>query len=122
MHRRLTIRSDPPGALVQVDGEEVGYTPTSIDYTYYGTREITLQRAGYKTLTTQVKLATPWYQIFPLEFITDNLALTKINDRRDVIYSLTPETLEPRGYLEDRANSLRSEALRGELPSPGRMP
>jgi hypothetical protein len=122
MHRRLTIRSDPPGALVQVDGEEVGYTPTSIDYTYYGTREITLQRAGYKTLTTQVKLATPWYQVFPLEFITDNFALTKINDRREVTYALTPETLEPRGYLEDRANNLRSEALRGELPSPGRVP
>src|SRR5262245_47144254 len=122
MHRRLTIRSDPPGALVQVDGEEVGYTPTSIDYTYYGTREITLQRAGYKTLTTQVKLSTPWYQVFPLEFITDNFAFTKINDRRDVTYALTPEAFEPRGFLEDRANSLRSEALRGELPSPGRMP
>src|SRR5262249_48307508 len=62
MHRRLTIRSDPPGALVQVDGEEVGYTPTSIDYTYYGTREITLQRAGYKSLTTQTKLPAPGCQ------------------------------------------------------------
>src|SRR5205814_5476383 len=72
MHRRLTIRSEPPGAAVLVDGEEVGFTPTSIDYTYYGTREITLQKDGYKTLTTPVKLATPWYQVFPLEIVTDN--------------------------------------------------
>jgi hypothetical protein len=122
MHRRLTIRSDPPGALVQVDGEEVGHTPTSIDYTYYGTREITLQLAGYRTLTTQVKLATPWYQVFPLEFVTDNFALTKINDRREVTYPLIQEQLEPREYLEDRANSLRSEALRSEMPAPGRTP
>ncbi len=119
MHRRLTIRSDPPGAAVQVDGEQVGFTPTAIDYTYYGTREITLQKAGYKTLTTPVKMSTPWYQIFPLEFITDNFALTKINDRREVSYTLTPEQLEPRELLEDRANNLRSEALRTEMPGAG---
>jgi hypothetical protein len=119
MHRRLTIRSDPPGAAVQVDGEQVGFTPTAIDYTYYGTREITLQKAGYKTLTTPVKMSTPWYQIFPLEFITDNFAFTKINDRREVSYTLTPEQLEPRELLEDRANNLRSEALRTEMPGAG---
>jgi hypothetical protein len=119
MHRRLTIRSDPPGAAVQVDGEQVGFTPTAIDYTYYGTREITLQKAGYKTLSTPVKMSTPWYQIFPLEFITDNFALTKINDRREVSYTLTPEQLEPRELLEDRANNLRSEALRTEMPGAG---
>jgi hypothetical protein len=122
MHRRLTVRSDPPGALVQVDGEEVGYTPTSIDYTYYGTREITLQKSGYKTLTTQVKLATPWYQVFPLEFVTDNFALTKINDRREVSYALIQEQLEPREFLEERASGLRSDALRGEMPAPMRRP
>jgi hypothetical protein len=118
MHRRLTIRSEPPGAAVLVDGEEVGFTPTSIDYTYYGTREITLQKDGYKTLTTPVKLATPWYQVFPLEFVTDNVALTKINDRREISYALTPEQLEPRQDLEDRANNLRSDALRTEMVFP----
>ncbi len=120
MHRRLTIRSDPPGAAVFVDGEEIGFTPTSIDYTYYSTREITLQKAGYKTLTTPVKLSTPWYQVFPLEFVTDNFAFTKINDRREVSYALAPEQLEPRQDLENRANGLRSEALRTEMTSPGR--
>jgi hypothetical protein len=118
MHRRLTIRSEPPGAAVLVDGEEVGFTPTSIDYTYYGTREITLQKDGYKTLTTPVKLATPWYQVFPLEIVTDNIALTKINDRREISYALTPEQLEPRQDLEDRANNLRSDALRTEMVFP----
>ena len=117
MHRRLTIRSEPPGAAVQVDGEEIGFTPTAIDYTYYGTREISLQKAGYKTLTTPVKLSTPWYQVFPLEFITDNFALTKINDRRQVTYTLTPEQIEPRELLEERADNLRSDALRAEMPA-----
>ncbi len=116
------MRSDPPGAAVVIDGEEVGFTPCSIDYTYYGTREITLMKDGYKTLTTPVKLSTPWYQIFPQEFITDNFALTKINDRREVSYTLAREQLEPTQYLEDRANSLRSEAMRTEAPFPSRRP
>ena len=118
MHRRLTIRSDPPGAAVMVDGVEVGYTPASIDYTYYGTREITLTKEGYQTLTTPLKLSTPWYELFPLEFITENFALTKINDRRDVTYSLMRENLEPTRNVEDRANNLRSEALRTDAAMP----
>lgn len=118
MHRRLTIRSDPPGAAVMVDGTEVGYTPASIDYTYYGTREITLTKDGYKTLTTPIKLSTPWYQVFPLEFVTDNFALTKINDRREVTYALTRENLEPTQNVESRADNLRSEALRTDAVGP----
>jgi hypothetical protein len=119
MHRRLTVRSDPPGANVVIDGEEVGYTPVSIDYTYYGTREVTLRKDGFKTLTTPVKLSTPWYQIFPLDFVSDNFALTKINDRREVTYALVRENLEPSQDVENRANGLRSEALRTEMPFPG---
>jgi hypothetical protein len=118
MHRRLTVRSDPPGAALMVDGEEAGYTPASIDYTYYGTREITLTKEGYQTLTTPIKLKTPWYQVFPLDFISDNFALTKINDRRDVTYILQRENIEPTQNVENRANNLRSEALRTDSPMP----
>jgi hypothetical protein len=118
MHRRLTVRSDPPGAALMVDGEEAGYTPASIDYTYYGTREITLTKEGYQTLTTPIKLSTPWYQVFPLDFISDNFAFRKINDRRDVMYILQRENIEPTENVENRANNLRSEALRTDMPMP----
>jgi PEGA domain len=114
MHRRMTVRSDPPGAMVLVDGEEIGYTPTSIDFTYYGTREVTLIKPGYKTLTLYQPVPRPWYQVFPLEFVTDNIALTKIRDRRDLVYTLQPEELIPTQEILDRANHLRSDTLRTE--------
>ncbi|HTI51454.1 MAG TPA: PEGA domain-containing protein [Planctomycetaceae bacterium] len=119
MHRRLTVRSEPPGAAVVVDGEEIGFTPVSMDYTYYGTREITLIKDGYRTVTLPYKLKTPWYQYFPLEFVTDNLAFTHIRDKREVVYTLEPEVLVPTGEVLDRANNLRSNALRTEMPLPG---
>lgn len=118
MHRRMMIRSDPPGAAVLVDGEEVGFTPMALDFTYYGTREITLVKDGYRTLNVFQKVRTPWYQVFPLDFVTDNFALTKINDRRDFSYRMEPEVLVPTPELLDRANQLRSNALQTEMVVP----
>lgn len=110
MHRRMTIRSDPPGALVRLEGEDIGYTPVSIDYTYYGKREITLLKDGYETLTVLQPVPPPWYQVLPFEFVSDNVALTKINDRRDFTYRLQPQRMVPTQELIERANGLRSEA------------
>ena len=64
--RRLTIRSDPPGALLEVDGERVGYTPMSIDFTYYATREISLSKVGYEPLTVQQPIPAPWLSALPV--------------------------------------------------------
>src|ERR1700690_4113146 len=55
VQRRMTIRSNPPGALVYVDDYEIGTTPVSASFTYYGTRKIRLVKDGYETLTVMQK-------------------------------------------------------------------
>ena len=40
VRRRITIKTDPPGALVYIDDQEIGVTPVSTSFTYYGTRKI----------------------------------------------------------------------------------
>lgn len=110
VQRRMTIRSDPPGALVLVDGEEVGFTPVSVDFTYYATREITLKKDGFETLTVMQKFRKPWYQQPPLEFFSDNFALRRIHDRHDLSYRLQPLELVTNSELLERATSLRNEA------------
>ena len=107
--RRMTIRSDPPQALALVDGEEVGYTPVSLDHTYYGTREITLIKPGYETLTVMQKIQTPWYQYLPIDFVADNLWPFKVTDRHDYSYSLQKQLEIGNQDLIDRANSHRNE-------------
>ncbi len=113
VHRRLTIRSDPPGAQVLLDGENIGYTPTSVDFTYYGTREITLIKPGYETLRVLQKIPPPWYQIPPLDFISDNLLPFHVTNRHDFTYKLRPKQMTPNTELLDRARSLRAEAQTG---------
>lgn len=114
--RRLMVQSNPPGALVLLEGKEVGYTPTAIDFTYYGTREITLIKDGYETLTVLQKVPTPWYQIPGVDFFSDNLLPYRVADRHSFSYSMNPlrqEDITPNRGVVDRAQMLRSESQMG---------
>ncbi len=111
----MTIESVPGRALVVVDREEVGYTPASVDFTYYGTREIKLIKDGYETLTVQQPVPAPWYQVPPFDFVSDNFAMGRIKDRRRFQYQLQPRATgqaETNGLI-DRAQSIRSESILG---------
>ena len=113
VHRRLTIHSDPPGALVLMDGEEIGYTPVAADFTYYATREITLIKPGYERLTTLQRVKTPWYQIPPMDFFSDNLLPVRVADRHEFTYQLQQQLVVPTDELQDRAEQLRNESRFG---------
>lgn len=120
VHRRLTVRSDPPGALAEVDGVSLGPTPVSTDFTYYGTREIKLSMPGYESRTVLQPIPRPWYQIFPIEFFADNLLPFQVTNRHDFLYQLKPRAAgldqENQGYdqLYERARGFRSQAEIGQ--------
>jgi hypothetical protein len=110
VRRRLNVYSNPPGALVYVDNQQIGTTPCSVDFIYYGTREIRLVKPGYETLTVNQPIPMPWYQIPPLDFFSENLAGTKIRDNRTISYNLAPQLIVPNEELLDRANQLRQDS------------
>lgn len=111
--RRMMVMSDPPGALVLLEGREIGTTPVSVDFTYYGTRELTLVKDGYETLTVQQKVQAPWYQMPVVEFFADNLTPGHVTDRHQFRYALQPQRLVPNAELQRRAEMLRGEARLG---------
>ena len=80
VERRYTIRSNPPGALAIINGEEVGPTPVSRSFTYYGDREITLLLDGHDTLTTIQPINAPWWDNYVTEFFTENMVPWVIRD------------------------------------------
>ncbi|HIN94374.1 MAG TPA: PEGA domain-containing protein, partial [Planctomycetes bacterium] len=73
VRRRLTITSNPPGAVVFVDDREIGITPVSTPFTYYGTRKIQLVMEGFETLTVKRTFSPPWYQWPVVDFISENM-------------------------------------------------
>lgn len=109
VQRRLTIRSNPPGALVYVDDYQIGTTPIATNFTYYGTRKIRLVKDGYETLTVMQTIPPPWYQVPPLDFVTENLLPGELRDHRTFEYQLVPQAVVPTEQLLSRAESLRSQ-------------
>jgi hypothetical protein len=59
------------------------------------------------------RVQTPWYQVPPLDFFSDNLTPFKITNRHEFAYSLQPSRPAATNELLDRANSLRFEAQSG---------
>lgn len=113
VRRRMTVLSDPPGALVYVDDQEVGKTPVSVDFTYYGTRKIQLLLDGYETLTVKQTISLPWYEIPPLDFVSENLWPHRLRDEQLVNFQLQPLQVLPTEKLLERAQGLRSGASQG---------
>jgi len=120
VQRRMTIRSNPPGALVYVDDYQIGTTPVSTDFIYYGTRKIRLVKDGYETLTVRQPFPVPWYEIFPLDFVTENLWPWEIRDERIVDLAMTNTAAIPPETVVARAEQVRLAA--GSLPAPPPAP
>ena len=107
VQRRMMIRSNPPGALVYVDDYEIGVTPVSSNFTYYGQRKIRLVKDGFETLTVMQSIPAPWYQVPPLDFVSENLVPGEIRDRQTFTYQLTPQRVVPTDQLLGRGENLR---------------
>src|SRR3989304_6283587 len=111
VQRRMTIRSNPPGALVYVDDYEIGTTPISTNFIYYGTRKIRLVKDGYETLTVLQPVPAPWYQYPPFDFITENFIPGEIRDQRTIDFQLRPQMVAPTDQLLSRAESMRQSNI-----------
>lgn len=118
VERRYTVRSDPPGAQVIVNGESLGPAPASHNYYYYGDREITLVLDGYETKTLIQPMNAPWWDNYLTEFFSENLVPWVIRDEREFAYKLEPVRTPTQEEVQTRADGLRSEAQ--ALPPPRR--
>lgn len=109
VRRRLTVRSNPAGAVVHVDNQRIGTTPCAVDYVYYGTREVRLSMPGYETLTVNQPLPAPWYQWPGIDFISENLVPARIEDARTVSFNLERARIEPAEQVIARGEDLRRQ-------------
>ncbi len=113
VRRRMTIRTDPPGAMVAVDQQEIGVTPLSVPFTYYGTRNFVVTKDSHETVMASRNFRPPWYQYPPLDFVTENLWPYEIRDERVVEFQLVPKANVSPEKLIGRAQDLRTSANNG---------
>ncbi len=122
VERRFVIESVPPGAQVFRNGQPIGFTPVDDAFVYYGKYQFTLVKDGCETLHVVQDVPAPWYQIPPIDFISENLVPFKIRDRRPFVYQLQPRRAVSSGEVLQRAQDLRGQGqLIGE-PRPAPPP
>jgi hypothetical protein len=109
VERRYTIRTEPPSALVVVNGEEVGRTPVSRSFTYYGDRDITLMLDGYETQRIIQPVRAPWYDNLLTEFVSENVLPFTVRDEREFTYKMGPATIPKTDDLIARGQALRTQ-------------
>lgn len=110
VERRMTIRTDPPGALVEVDGTPIGFSPASMSFTYYAPRKIKITHDDYETLTVIQDVPPPWWDNWLTEFFTENLWPFTLRDEREFRYVLEPRRAHSTESILQRAEAVRSEA------------
>ena len=55
VERRLTINTEPQGALVVLNDEEIGQSPVTVSFNWYGDYNVRISKEGFETLNTHRK-------------------------------------------------------------------
>src|SRR5689334_927202 len=87
IERQIEVTSDPPGALVWANDQEIGRTPLARDFTWYGTYDVVVRKDGYQALHTETKVIAPWWQWPPIDLAVEVLPGHWV-DKRKFHYSL----------------------------------
>ena len=108
----MTITSEPPGALVFISDVEVGRTPVTLPFTWYGDYDIILRLEGYDALTTHAAINPPIQEVPPVDLFAEMLPWT-FTDQRYLNF-----TLQKTAWPEDETLIRRAEGLREENLQP----
>ena len=90
VERKLTIRTEPPGAMVVLNDEEIGESPVTVGFSWYGDYCVRISKEGYQTLDTHQQLEGPWYDDFPFDFFAEIVNPRKIVDSYEWTFELSP--------------------------------
>ena len=119
VERRYTIRTNPENALVIVNGEEIGPSPASRSFAFYGEREILISAPGYETLHVIQPINAPLWDAPVIDFFTENLVPYTFRDEREFVYNLKPVAVPSDAELVQRASALRQQGTVPPKPHRG---
>lgn len=111
VRRTVSINSDPQGARVFLNDDEVGTSPVSVDFLWYGDYDVILRKPGYQALKTHYRIDPPWYQLPGIDFISEVLVPVEIHDQREATFTMTPAATPETETLINQAQTFRDQAL-----------
>ncbi len=110
VERTIHITSEPPGALVYLNDEEIGRTPCEVRFLHYGTYDLRMTLDGYEPYSGPAQASPPPYDMLGPDLVAELLPVTLTSDIRWHI-DLHPVNDDPEALL-DRGRQLRARLQR----------
>jgi len=110
VERKLTINTEPQGAVVILNDEEIGVSPVTVGFQWYGVYKVRAEKEGYEILNTNRKLDRPTHDVFPLDFFAE-ISPSRITDSYEWTFPLEPYTPPDRDQLLQDAEDFRRQAI-----------
>jgi len=108
VERKLTINTEPQGALVVLNDEEIGISPVTTSFEWYGDYNVRISKEGYQTLNTHRELKAPWYDYFPFDFFA-MLNPKRTVDSYEWTFELAPQKQPTSEELIEKAEKLKEQ-------------
>jgi hypothetical protein len=109
VERKLTINTRPQGAVVTLNDEEIGESPVTVNFNWYGDYYVRISKEGYETLKTNRDLKGPWYDYFPFDFFAQIVNPNRIVDSYEWTFELSPRRQISRDKLIENAQELKKQ-------------
>jgi hypothetical protein len=109
LERQLTVKTNPTAALVELNDEEIGVSPVTVNFNWYGDYNVRISKEGYETLKTHRQLKGPWYDSFPFDFFAQILSAEKKVDKYEWTFELEPKKEVNRDQLIQDALKLKGQ-------------
>jgi len=108
VERQLTINTQPQGALVVLNDEEIGASPVTVPFNWYGDYDVRISKEGFQTLKTHRKLKAPWHDHFPFDFFA-MLNPKRTVDSYEWTFDLAPKQEPSRETILQKAEELKKQ-------------
>lgn len=116
VRREIEITSAPPGALVLLNGREVGRTPARVRFTFDGTYDVRLQLAGYESVQGSGRTDAPVWDFVGADLVAE-LAPVGLHRIDRWHFELVPEADADAGVRARAEAARRSvESMPSEAP------
>jgi hypothetical protein len=109
VERNLTINTEPQGALVVLNDEEIGTSPVTVSFEWYGDYDVRISKEGYETLKTHRNLKAPRHDAFPFDIFANLLNPKRIVDEYEWTFELAPKKEISREELIQDAEELKKQ-------------
>ena len=114
VERTLSINTEPQGATIMLNDQDVCKSPVKVPFTWYGDYDVVVRKEGYRTVKTHHRVNPPWYELPFIELVSELFIPATLHDDQQVpTIVMEVETIPTKEQLLTAGDELRDRAVSG---------